>query len=203
MHLKVDPRQVFGGCFIDRVRPGKPAVWTIGYVVEAMEMPRWISFPISFPIPFSLKTFAEARVVRIRLRFFFFQFVHNLSFLFEFFLCKEKKIVINLRIFVRIFQVPAAARVMGAHRNHRPINMHVLRLGMPLHVVFDRDNWFKSEAVFLVSANKRFNLILDLNKHIRGLPRDGDYELRMVEWIAKKFYQNEICAWPNGPNHAH
>lgn len=70
MHLKVDRRQVFGGRFIDRVRPGKPAVWTIGYVVKAMEMPRWISFPISFPRPFSLMTFAEARVVRIRLRFF-------------------------------------------------------------------------------------------------------------------------------------
>lgn len=100
------------------------------------------------------------------------------------------------------FQVPAEARVMGAHRDHRPINLSVLRLGMPLHVVFDRDNWFKSEAVFLVSANARFNLIMDLNKHIRGLPRDGDYELRMVEWIAKKFYQDEICAWSNGPNHA-
>ena len=63
MHLKVGRREVFGGRLIDGNHPGKPEIWSIGYVVEAMERPRWITFPSSRPL--SLKTFGEARLVSI------------------------------------------------------------------------------------------------------------------------------------------
>lgn len=63
MHLKVGRREVFGGRLIDGNHPGKPEIWSIGYVVEPMERPRWITFPSSRPL--SLKTFGEARLVSI------------------------------------------------------------------------------------------------------------------------------------------
>lgn len=74
---------------------------------------------------------------------------------------------------------------------------------MPLQVVYDRDNWHNSETVIFLTSNSRVNLVMGLGKKIFGLPRDGEYELRMVEWIAKQQYPEEVCDWPEGNNHAH
>ena len=88
------------------------------------------------------------------------------------------------------------------YHEHRPINLTHLRLGMPLQVVYDRDNWQNSETVVFVSGNDKVYLVMSLGKRIFGLPIGGGYELRMIEWVAKQQYPDEICGWPEGNHHA-